>query len=405
MPTSNSSSSRPGSSWSVTTRAQIAPTVCQATRTSRRTAVLSILVASHATRSSKSRVKPDSTLANGTPSVRTPWVGQSIRRSLALTTSRRRPRSRCRQLESTVRVSERALLEWEQSAQASRRRRSATVTVICAGSNETSRTVVPGRASKRLNAVVTRTGVGPPGWGLDTCNPTVWPVRVTHPGPSTSSAWSYQHLRVPRTPGAPTFSSGAPRRISGRWDAITTVPPTQTAPQDGAAHPLARIVDRLDQVHLPTRQGRRAWTNRRLDVLVLGPGAPLLAKQQASQDGFVVRHPDRVRGRRLLLVDDLLISGAHLQSSASALATAGATVAAVVVGRRLNVRQEYPRRLWDQLRREQADWRKAQRASSTGQRTLGDPRLAERQALAYFASCCLEDPRPHQPGLDVAIDP
>ncbi len=161
------------------------------------------------------------------------------------------------------------------------------------------------------------------------------------------------------------------RRISGRWDAITTVPPTQTAPQDGAAHPLARIVDRLDQVHLPTRQGRRAWTNRRLDVLVLGPGAPLLAKQQASQDGFVVRHPDRVRGRRLLLVD----------------------------------RQEYPRRLWDQLRREQADWRKAQRASSTGQRTLGDPRLAERQALAYFASCCLEDPRPHQPGLDVAIDP
>ncbi len=195
------------------------------------------------------------------------------------------------------------------------------------------------------------------------------------------------------------------RGIGGRWDAITIVPPTLTAPRDGSTHPLARIIDRLDQVHLPTRQGRRAWTNRRLDVLAPGPDAPLLAKQQASQDGFVVQHPERVRRRRLLLVDDLLISGAHLQSAASALATAGATVAAVVVGRRLNVRQEYPRRLWDQLRREQADWRKAQRASSTGQRTLGDPRLAERQALAYFASCCLEDPRPHQPGLDVAIDP
>src|SRR5436309_2438691 len=71
MPTSNSASSRPGLSWSATTRAQIAPTVCQATRRSRRTAVLSILVASHATRSSKSRVKPDSTRANGTPSRRT----------------------------------------------------------------------------------------------------------------------------------------------------------------------------------------------------------------------------------------------------------------------------------------------------------------------------------------------
>src|SRR6266511_641815 len=50
MPSSTSSSSRPGSSWSVTTRAQIAPTVCQATPTSRRTAVLSILVASQAAR-------------------------------------------------------------------------------------------------------------------------------------------------------------------------------------------------------------------------------------------------------------------------------------------------------------------------------------------------------------------
>jgi hypothetical protein len=57
-----------------------------------------------------------------------------------------------------VRVSSRALLEWEQSAQASRRRHSATVTVIRAGSDETSRTVIPGRANKRLNAVVTRTG-------------------------------------------------------------------------------------------------------------------------------------------------------------------------------------------------------------------------------------------------------
>src|SRR6266540_4066826 len=105
MPTSNSPSSRPGSSRSATTRWQIAPMVCQATRTSWVTAVLSILVASHATRSSTSRVKPDSGRANGTPSVRTPWVGQSMRRSLAVTTSRKRPRSRCRQEEFTVRVS------------------------------------------------------------------------------------------------------------------------------------------------------------------------------------------------------------------------------------------------------------------------------------------------------------
>src|SRR6266511_434916 len=135
MPTSNSSSSRPGSSWSVTTRAQIAPTVCQA----------------------------------------------------------------------------------------SRRRRSAPVTVICAGSNETSRTVVPGRASKRLNAVVTRTGVGPPGWGLDTCNPTVWPVRGTHPGPSTSSAWSSQHLRVPIEDLAQVQNIYPEAKYSGNYETVAAL--------------------------------------------------------------------------------------------------------------------------------------------------------------------------------------
>jgi hypothetical protein len=30
---------------------------------------------------------------------------------------------------------------------------------------------------------------------LDTYNPTVWPVRVTHPGPSASSVQSYQRLQ------------------------------------------------------------------------------------------------------------------------------------------------------------------------------------------------------------------
>jgi len=102
------------------------------------------------------------------------------------------------------------LLEWEQSAQASRRRPSATVTVICAGSNQTSPTVVPGRASKRLNAAVTRTGVGPPGWGLSTYNLTVRPVRVTHPKPNTSFLPSDQHLQASRTPRSPIFSPGAP---------------------------------------------------------------------------------------------------------------------------------------------------------------------------------------------------
>ena len=55
----------------------------------------------------------------------------------------------------------------------------------------------------------------------------------------------------------------------------------------------------------------------------------------ASDHGFTVM--SRVRGRRVLLVDDTLTTGAEVQSAASALQAAGATIpAAVVLGRYIN---------------------------------------------------------------------
>jgi len=53
------------------TRSMIRPTLSQSMRTWRHNAVLSIVVASHPTRSSKSRVNRAPARANGTPSVRT----------------------------------------------------------------------------------------------------------------------------------------------------------------------------------------------------------------------------------------------------------------------------------------------------------------------------------------------
>ena len=67
--------------------------------------LLSVLVARKATRSSKSRLNPERYRANGTSSTRTPWAGQTSRRSPARTTTFQRPMSVCRHRENTGRVS------------------------------------------------------------------------------------------------------------------------------------------------------------------------------------------------------------------------------------------------------------------------------------------------------------
>jgi len=71
----------------------IRPTVLQSIRTSLVIVVLSVLVASHATSPSKSRVNPERCRANGTPSTLTPCCGHCSRLSWART-SRRQTRGR-----------------------------------------------------------------------------------------------------------------------------------------------------------------------------------------------------------------------------------------------------------------------------------------------------------------------
>jgi phosphoribosylpyrophosphate synthetase len=67
-------------------------------------------------------------------------------------------------------------------------------------------------------------------------------------------------------------------------------------------------------------------------VDALFPGTSPVAHRQPSAHGY--RATVRVWGKRVLLVDDVYTSGAHLQSAALALEAAGArTVGAVVLGR------------------------------------------------------------------------
>jgi phosphoribosylpyrophosphate synthetase len=100
------------------------------------------------------------------------------------------------------------------------------------------------------------------------------------------------------------------------WDLVTTVPSTK-GKRD---HPLTRASRRLCTLGLEQPYA---------DLLAPGSGP---FERQARDDMFTVTQ--NVAGARVLLLDDTLVSGAHLQSAASALHLAGAKVtAAVVLGR------------------------------------------------------------------------
>lgn len=83
-------------------------------------------------------------------------------------------------------------------------------------------------------------------------------------------------------------------------------------------HPLARAV--ASTAHLPPHR----------DVLRAGPG--VVGHRQPALDAY---QADRcVAGKRILVVDDVYTSGAHLQSAAAVLHDAGAaSVVALVIGR------------------------------------------------------------------------
>jgi predicted amidophosphoribosyltransferase len=105
----------------------------------------------------------------------------------------------------------------------------------------------------------------------------------------------------------------------GAWDTITVVP--SSVGRTGL-HPLAETISMVAELAATPAELLRASDR---------PARHLAASDQ----GFTVTA--QVRGLRVLHVDDTLTSGAELQSAASALQAAGATIpAAVVLGRYLD---------------------------------------------------------------------
>jgi glutamine phosphoribosylpyrophosphate amidotransferase len=124
-------------------------------------------------------------------------------------------------------------------------------------------------------------------------------------------------------------AAGTGRGIVSRWDLVATVPSSRRP--EGA--PVAAVVDavpRLGRCHRP--------------LLARGP-APT-GHLLAARRGFVIRPEvdrDRLRGARVLLVDDTVVTGARAQSAAAALRLGGAQVVGVLaLGRAVSTRTEGP---------------------------------------------------------------
>jgi hypothetical protein len=126
----------------------------------------------------------------------------------------------------------------------------------------------------------------------------------------------------------------------GDWDVITSVP--STSGKRAGEHPLVRALRAVP-----------AFFEQHEELLA--PGPTLVGHNRFSDEGFRVTRP--VVGRRVLLVDDTLTSGARAQSAASALNLAGATVVAIVpVGRTIKPSFNEAEEWWKRRRRTPFDF-------------------------------------------------
>ncbi|NUT39118.1 MAG: hypothetical protein HOV86_03945 [Thermoactinospora sp.] len=127
------------------------------------------------------------------------------------------------------------------------------------------------------------------------------------------------------------------RLAGGPFSMVTTLPSTRLDRPIEVFHPMPRVVDLVGDL-------------RRLHRPVLLAGSALaaenLARRRSDERAFQVM--GRVDGARVLLVDDLFVSGAHVQSAASALYRAGAeAVVALVIARLVLPRaNENTARVW-----------------------------------------------------------
>lgn len=118
------------------------------------------------------------------------------------------------------------------------------------------------------------------------------------------------------------------RRIGGPFTLVTFVPSSAGAGSSALSKVIERALAKIDGA--PTVDSTLDWTAGKEWV-----------KHQFDVGRFTVAEPARLRGARVLLVEDTWVSGANAQSAAAALHAAGASwVTVLTVARLLDERSE-----------------------------------------------------------------
>ncbi|GGL02897.1 hypothetical protein Sme01_19420 [Sphaerisporangium melleum] len=124
---------------------------------------------------------------------------------------------------------------------------------------------------------------------------------------------------------------------------VTTIPSARLERPIPAFHALPKVVQKVG-----------AFDKFKKPILMTNDEfAPVLAERESHKDAFWVMG-GRIDGHRVLLLDDLFVSGAHVQSAASALIRHGAAaVVALVIIRLLDPESNpHRKRIWAEARAE-----------------------------------------------------
>lgn len=122
-------------------------------------------------------------------------------------------------------------------------------------------------------------------------------------------------------PFARYIAQTAEEALAGRFDAVTFVPVSR----------MRNFERGFDQARLLAEETARLWGKKAEPVLrkvrhTRAQSSILNRAKRAEnvKDAYAVPHPERVRGRRFLLIDDVCTTGSTISAAADALMAAGA---------------------------------------------------------------------------------
>ncbi|MEV4161427.1 hypothetical protein [Nonomuraea dietziae] len=105
----------------------------------------------------------------------------------------------------------------------------------------------------------------------------------------------------------------------GAFSLVTAIPSTRASDRNPSWHSMRPIVDKVSTL--------RAFYQEVLSYT--GEGASMFKARKPAENAYVTT--TGLHGQRVLLLDDIFVSGAHVQSAASALLRAGAVIVVVLV--------------------------------------------------------------------------